>query len=109
MTIVLCTVAAVEHENHHILSPSASVRATAVAPATMSELDHPDHSDVDTHKSTDTGDSGQPKNTTFRGSKSEFHPALAVSNIRNPIPIILEMEKDQYEGFQEEDEDPEND
>jgi len=26
----------------------------------------------------------------------EFHPALAVSNIRNHIPIILEMEKDQY-------------
>ncbi|XP_050920190.1 uncharacterized protein LOC127137811 [Lathyrus oleraceus] len=33
----------------------------------------------------------------FRGSKSEFHPALSVSNIRNHIPIILEMEKDQYE------------
>ena len=28
--------------------------------------------------------------------KSDFHPALAVSNIRNNIPIILEMEKDQY-------------
>ncbi|XP_050890727.1 uncharacterized protein LOC127096161 [Lathyrus oleraceus] len=32
----------------------------------------------------------------FRGSKLEFHLALAVSNIRNHIPIILEMEKDQY-------------
>jgi len=28
--------------------------------------------------------------------KSDFHPVLAVSNIRNNIPIILEMEKDQY-------------
>ncbi|XP_050897491.1 uncharacterized protein LOC127104352 [Lathyrus oleraceus] len=32
----------------------------------------------------------------FRGSESEFHLALAVSNIMNHIPIILEMEKDQY-------------
>ncbi|XP_050889766.1 uncharacterized protein LOC127095064 [Lathyrus oleraceus] len=69
----------------------------------MSESDHSEHSDADTHKSAtdthksvDTGDSGQPKNITFRGSKLEFHPALAVSNIRNHIPIILEMEKDQY-------------
>ncbi|XP_050919012.1 uncharacterized protein LOC127136508 [Lathyrus oleraceus] len=62
----------------------------------MSELDHSEHSDADTHKSADTGDSGQPKNTMFRGSKSEFHPALIVSNIKNHIPIILEMEKDQY-------------
>ena len=30
------------------------------------------------------------------GFKNGFHPALAVSNIRNHIPIILEMEKDQY-------------
>ncbi|KAI5424908.1 hypothetical protein KIW84_030909 [Lathyrus oleraceus] len=97
MTTVLCTAAA-EHENHHILSPSASVRAAAVAPVAMSESDHSEHSDADTHKSADTGDSGQPKNTTFRGSKSKFHHALAVSNIRNHIPIILEMEKDQYDG-----------
>ncbi|XP_050909641.1 uncharacterized protein LOC127123468 [Lathyrus oleraceus] len=69
----------------------------------MFELFHSEHSDADTHKSAtdthksvDTGDSGQPKNTMFRGSKSEFHPALAASNIRNHIPIILEMEKDQY-------------
>ncbi|KAI5398760.1 hypothetical protein KIW84_064222 [Lathyrus oleraceus] len=103
-TTVLCT-AATEHENHPILSPSASVRAAAVAPAAMSESDHSEHSVVDTHKSAadthksaDTGDFGQSKNTTFRGSKSEFHPALAVSNIRNHIPIILEMEKDQYDG-----------
>ncbi|KAI5426728.1 hypothetical protein KIW84_032233 [Lathyrus oleraceus] len=108
-TTVLCTAAA-EHENHLILSPSASVRVVVVAPAVMSESDHLEHSDVDTHKSAadthksaadthksvDTGDSGQPKNTTFRGSKSEFHHALAVSNIMSHTPIILEMEKDQY-------------
>ncbi|XP_050916215.1 uncharacterized protein LOC127131335 [Lathyrus oleraceus] len=68
----------------------------------MSESDHSEHIDTDTHKSSDTyksadtGDSGQPKNTAFRGSKSEFHHTLFVSNIRNHIPIILEMEKDQY-------------
>ncbi|KAI5409156.1 hypothetical protein KIW84_054821 [Lathyrus oleraceus] len=96
-TTVLCTAVA-EHENHHILSPSASVRVAVIAPAVTSESDHSDRSNADTLKSTDTGDSGQPKNTTFRGSKSEFHPALAVSNIRNHIPIILGMEKDQYDG-----------
>ncbi|XP_050901468.1 uncharacterized protein LOC127108105 [Lathyrus oleraceus] len=86
-TTVLCTVTA-EHENHHILSPSAPARAAVVAPAVMSESDHPENSDADTHKSAtdthksvDTGDSGQPKNTTFRGSKSEFHPALALFRI----------------------------
>ncbi|PNX64795.1 polynucleotidyl transferase, partial [Trifolium pratense] len=26
----------------------------------------------------------------------EFHPTFAVSNIKNHIPIVLEMEKDQY-------------
>ncbi|XP_050909890.1 uncharacterized protein LOC127123733 [Lathyrus oleraceus] len=62
----------------------------------MSDSDHLIHSDADTHKFADTGDFVQPKNTMFRGSKSEFHLALAVSNIRNRIPIILEMEKDQY-------------
>ncbi|XP_050920148.1 uncharacterized protein LOC127137767 [Lathyrus oleraceus] len=62
----------------------------------MSESDHSEHSGVNTHKSADTGDFDQSKNTTFRGSKSEFHPTLAVPNIRNHIPIILEMEKDQY-------------
>ena len=54
-----------------------------------------EHSDADTRKSTaDTGNSSNPK--TLRGSKTEFHPALSVSKIRNHIPIILEMEKDQY-------------
>jgi len=33
---------------------------------------------------------------TQTSSKTEFHPALAVSNIKNHIPIVLEMEKDQY-------------
>ncbi|KAI5426457.1 hypothetical protein KIW84_032039 [Lathyrus oleraceus] len=101
-TTILCTAAA-KHENHLILSSSASIRAAAVAPAAMSESDNSEHSAADTHKSAadthksaDTGDSGQSKNTTFRGSKSEFHPALSISNIRNHIPIILEMEKDQY-------------
>jgi len=61
----------------------------------MSDSDHSEHSDDDSRKSAaDTGISGQPK--TRRGSKIEFHPVLAVSNIRNHIPIILEMEKDQY-------------
>ncbi|XP_058762377.1 uncharacterized protein LOC131635756 [Vicia villosa] len=61
----------------------------------MSDSDHSEHSDADTRKSSaGTGNSAQPK--TLRGSKTEFHPALAVSNIRNHIPIILEMEKDQY-------------
>ncbi|XP_050897718.1 uncharacterized protein LOC127104581 [Lathyrus oleraceus] len=49
----------------------------------MSDSDHSEHSGADTHKSADTGDSAQPKNTTFRGSKSEFHTYLVVSNIRN--------------------------
>ncbi|KAI5414587.1 hypothetical protein KIW84_040176 [Lathyrus oleraceus] len=70
-TTVLCTAAA-EHENHHILSPSASVRVASVAPTTIYESYHSKHSDVDTHKSADThkyadtGDSGQSKNTMFR-------------------------------------------
>ncbi|XP_059287622.1 uncharacterized protein LOC132040946 [Lycium ferocissimum] len=29
-------------------------------------------------------------------SKSSFHPAFAVSNIRNHIPVVLEMENAQY-------------
>ncbi|KAI5390029.1 hypothetical protein KIW84_075379 [Lathyrus oleraceus] len=82
-TIVLCT-AATEHQNHHILSPSASVRVAVVAPAAMFESYHSEHSDADTHKSANTGDLGQPKNTTFRGFRSEFHPALA------PDPISVE-------------------
>ncbi|XP_039682899.1 uncharacterized protein [Medicago truncatula] len=63
----------------------------------MSDSDHSEHSDTETRKSAAAnGDSVQPTLTKHRGSKTEFHPALAVSNIRNHIPIILEMEKDQY-------------
>lgn len=62
-----------------------------IPPAAMSNSDRSEHSDADTHKSVDIGDSGQPKNNTFRGSKSEFHPALAISDIRNHILVILEM------------------
>lgn len=29
-------------------------------------------------------------------AKSDFHPALAVTNIKNSIPFVLEMEKDHY-------------
>ncbi|MCI73537.1 hypothetical protein A2U01_0094801, partial [Trifolium medium] len=46
-------------------------------------------------KATATGGSGQPKTTTLMGSKFKFHPAFVVSNIRNHIPTVLEMEKDQ--------------
>ncbi|MCI91060.1 hypothetical protein A2U01_0112354, partial [Trifolium medium] len=56
-----------------------------------------EHSDVDTRTTTAAiGGSGQPKTTTLKGSKMDFHPAFAVSNIKNHIPILLEMEKDQY-------------
>ncbi|XP_019435882.1 PREDICTED: uncharacterized protein LOC109342335 [Lupinus angustifolius] len=48
-----------------------------------------------------TSNSSQHTVNTLRGSKTEFHPALAVSNIRNHIPIILEMEKDQYDTWAE--------
>jgi hypothetical protein len=34
-------------------------------------------------------------------SKMEFHLALAVLNIKKYIPIILEMEKDQYDSWVE--------
>ncbi|XP_050897354.1 uncharacterized protein LOC127104195 [Lathyrus oleraceus] len=47
----------------------------------MFESYHSEHSDADTHKSANTGDLGQPKNTTFRGFRSEFHPALALFRI----------------------------
>ncbi|GAU50542.1 hypothetical protein TSUD_409860, partial [Trifolium subterraneum] len=38
----------------------------------------------------------KPSSSSSAVSKMEFHPALAVSNIKNHIPIVLEMEKDQY-------------
>lgn len=34
-------------------------------------------------------------------SDSTFHPALAVSNIKNHIPIVLEMETDHYSALVE--------
>jgi hypothetical protein len=40
--------------------------------------------------------SGQPKTTLLTGSKFKFHSTLVVSNIRNHILIVLEMEKEQY-------------
>ncbi|CAI8606853.1 unnamed protein product [Vicia faba] len=60
----------------------------------MFDSEHNDSNNCPT--ATATGDSGQPKVTTLNSSKIDFHPSLVVSNIRNPNPIILEMEKDQY-------------
>jgi hypothetical protein len=34
--------------------------------------------------------------SSVSSTKSEFHSALAVTNIKNSIPFILEMEKDHY-------------
>ncbi|GAU48004.1 hypothetical protein TSUD_404810 [Trifolium subterraneum] len=34
--------------------------------------------------------------SSMAAAKSEFHPALAVTNIKNSIPFVLEMEKDHY-------------
>ncbi|PNX84391.1 hypothetical protein L195_g040451 [Trifolium pratense] len=34
-------------------------------------------------------------------AKSDFHPALAVTNIKNCIPFVLEMEKDHYSMWAE--------
>ena len=80
-----------------VLSHLCCFRVFTVPPAAMSDSDHSAHSDAETRQSAAaTGDSVQPTLTKHRGSKTEFHPALAVSNIRNHIPIILEMEKDQY-------------
>jgi hypothetical protein len=59
------------------------------------------HSDSDTsnrNTSPISRNSGKakPSSSSSAVSKMEFHPALAVSNIKNHIPIVLEMEKDQY-------------
>ncbi|CAJ2655295.1 unnamed protein product [Trifolium pratense] len=58
------------------------------------------HSNSDTNGRTTSPvhhDSGKAKPSSSSGvSKMEFHPALAVSNIKNHIPIVLEIEKDQY-------------
>ncbi|MCI42034.1 polynucleotidyl transferase, partial [Trifolium medium] len=54
----------------------------------------------DTNDKTDTPvrrDTGTAKPTSSEAvSKMDFHPALAVSNIKNHIPMVLEIEKDQY-------------
>ncbi|MCI08873.1 polynucleotidyl transferase, partial [Trifolium medium] len=49
----------------------------------MSESDHSHGSGKVTHPS-----------SSSTVSKPDFHPALAISNIKNHIPIVLEMEKD---------------
>jgi hypothetical protein len=48
-----------------------------------------------------TGRSGQPKTNALTGSKMELHFTFPVSNIRNHIPIVFEMEKDQYDTWAE--------
>ncbi|MCH88212.1 hypothetical protein A2U01_0009095, partial [Trifolium medium] len=60
-----------------------------------------DHSDTDTNGQTTSPvrrESGKAKpiSSSSAVSKMEFHPALTISNIKNHIPIVLEMEKDQY-------------
>ncbi|CAJ2670962.1 unnamed protein product [Trifolium pratense] len=39
--------------------------------------------------------------TTVSSVKSDFHPALAVTNIKNSIPFVLEMDKDHYNMWAE--------
>ncbi|MCI27776.1 hypothetical protein A2U01_0048976, partial [Trifolium medium] len=39
--------------------------------------------------------------TTVASAKSDFHPALAVTNIKNSIPFVLEIEKDHYSMWAE--------
>jgi len=34
--------------------------------------------------------------TSISSAKPDFHPALAVTDIKNSIPFVLEMEKDHY-------------
>jgi hypothetical protein len=64
----------------------------------MSESDHSDTGTNSRNTSPVGRDSGKakPSSSSSAASKMEFHPALAVSNIKNHIPIVLEMEKDQY-------------
>lgn len=57
----------------------------------MSDFEHNDSNNR--LIATTIGDSGQPNVTILNGSKIEFHLALVVSNVRNHIPTILEMEK----------------
>jgi hypothetical protein len=64
----------------------------------MSESDHIDTGVNDITSSPVNRDFSQAKSSSSSSAstKMEFHPALAISNIRNHIPIVLEMEKDQY-------------
>ncbi|XP_024630710.1 uncharacterized protein [Medicago truncatula] len=58
----------------------------------MSESDHSDNNNKSTK-------SFGRNSGNMLSSKTEFHPALAASNIKNHIPIVLEMEKDQYDTW----------
>ncbi|AET03649.1 hypothetical protein MTR_8g074100 [Medicago truncatula] len=64
----------------------------------MSESDHSDNSSNDKNTNTATPYYGKMTHTSSSStySKTKFHPAFAVSNIKNHIHIVLEMEKDQY-------------
>ncbi|KAJ9566206.1 hypothetical protein OSB04_002172 [Centaurea solstitialis] len=42
-----------------------------------------------------------PENPYSRSTLEKFHPALAVNNIKNFVPITLEMEKGQYSSWAE--------
>lgn len=64
----------------------------------MSESDHSDNNSNDKNNNSGTPNSGKMKHTSSSSAsfKTKFHPVFAVSNIKNHIPIVLEMEKDQY-------------
>ncbi|MCI19581.1 hypothetical protein A2U01_0040738 [Trifolium medium] len=60
-----------------------------------------DHSDNDTNSRTTSpfscdSDKATTSSSSSAVSKMEFHPALAISNIKNHILIVLEMDKNQY-------------
>jgi hypothetical protein len=64
----------------------------------MFEYDHSDNSSNGKNNNSATPNSGMMKHTSSSsaGFKTKFHLAFAVSNIKNHIHIVLEMEKDQY-------------
>jgi len=62
----------------------------------MSKFDNSDNNRNDRPTKSSSGISGK-----MSSSKTEFHPAVAVSNIKNHIPVVLEMEKDQYGNWVE--------
>jgi len=57
----------------------------------MSDSEHSDTNNSAQKTASATGVSDSPKT-----SKNDFHSDLPIYNIRNNIPIILEMEKYQY-------------